>query len=276
MASFHSMMESSPIEVRNFQFGLSADRIPKHWLNGRKAVTRFFDNLSIFFPAGERFFVSSVRTLEKNVTDEKLRCEVAAFVSQEGIHTREHVRYNEMLAAQGLPVAKIEARVKRILSFVAKNAPKRRRLAVTCALEHFTSLLGHLVLEDAEGLAGADPEMAALWRWHAAEENEHKAVAFDVYNAVGGKYPERVLVMVGATVIFWGLVLDHQIQIMRAEGLASSPREWADLVSFLFVRPGPLPKLVPPYLQYFRRDFHPNDIDSSAALRRWKEAARAH
>ena len=35
-------------------------------------------------------------------------------------------------------------------------------------------------------LEGAHPAMVALWKWHAAEENEHKNVAFDVYKAAGG------------------------------------------------------------------------------------------
>ena len=32
----------------------------------------------------------------------------------------------------------------------------------------------------------ADPAMAKLWRWHALEETEHKAVAFDVFQQVSG------------------------------------------------------------------------------------------
>src|SRR4029077_2358080 len=106
---------------------------------------------------------------------------VRAFYQQEGYHSREHVRYNEVVAAQGYPVAEMDARVGRLLRLVRRRAPKRRQLAATCALEHFTALMAHLFLSDARLLDGAHPAMAALWRWHAAEENEHKAVAFDVY-----------------------------------------------------------------------------------------------
>ncbi len=266
-------MQSSPkgapkIQVRDRRFDTSAARVPRHWLGGRKAVTRFMDNLSIFFPAGERFFVASVRAHEKKVEDPELLAAVRAFVGQEGIHTREHLRYNEMLRAQGLPISEMEERVRRLLSRVTKWTPRRRQLAVTCALEHFTALLGHVLLED-DDMADAAPEMAALWQWHAAEENEHKAVAFDLYRAVGGRYRERVLVMLGATVIFWLKVAEHQVRLMSADDTLLDPREWADLASFLFVSPGPLRRLAIPYLHYMRPSFHPNDLDASAALARF-------
>ena len=262
------MMHTPTIQVRDRSFATNADRVPRHWFGGRKAVTRFLDGLSIFFPAGERFFVASVRAHEKRVTEPELLAAMRAFVQQEGIHTREHVHYNEMLRAEGLPIEEMETRVKRLLSFVSRNTPRRRQLAVTCALEHFTALLGHVLLSEGD-LEGADAEMAALWRWHAAEENEHKAVAFDLYRTVGGRYPERVLVMLAATLIFWGKVAEHQVRLMRADGIATDAREWVDLVSFLLVSPGPLRRLAVPYLHYFRPGFHPNDLDAREALSRF-------
>ena len=261
-------MNTPTIEVRDRRFDLRQERVPRHWFGGRKAVTRFMDNLSIFFPAGERFFVASVRAHEKKISDPQLAKDVRAFVGQEGIHTREHIRYNEMLKAQGLPVAEMEERVRVLLSRVTKWTPRRRQLAVTCALEHFTALLGHVLLDDGD-LGEAAPEMAALWSFHAAEENEHKAVAFDLYRAVGGRYRERALVMIGATIIFWLKVLEHQVRLMQAEGILFDAGEWADLAKFLFVTPGPLRRLVVPYLHYFRPGFHPNDLDASAVLERF-------
>ena len=142
---------------------------------------------------------------------------------------------------------------------------------MTCALEHFTSLMAEIVLGDDEVLAGAHPKLAALWRWHAAEENEHKSVAFDVYQAAGGNYVERSLVMLHTTVMFWSLVFAHQITLMKHDGLALSVREWAKLAHFLYVRPGGLRRIVLPYLRYFHPKFHPNDIDSREVVLAWKK-----
>jgi uncharacterized protein len=44
---------------------------------------------------------------------------------------------------------------------------------------------------------------------------------------------------------------------MRADGTLASPREWASLLAFLFVRPGTLRQSIRPYLAYFRPRFHP-------------------
>lgn len=257
-------------EVRNRRFDV-AD-VPRHWHGGRRSVTTFFNNLSVFFPAGERFFLHAVRRFEGKVHGDTLQAAVRAFRAQEGHHTREHVRYNRRLIEQGYPVAEMDARVERLLKLVKQNVPPRWQLAATCALEHLTALLAQMLLGDSRLLDGAHPELAELWRWHAAEESEHKAVAYDVYLAAGGNYPERVAVMVVASIIFWAKVLEHQARLMHEDGDLLSPREWLALVTFLFLEPGGMHRLVIPYLQYFRPGFHPTDIDDSHLVDAWRQA----
>ena len=264
------MDDCETIPVRNLRFAMNDD-VPRAWHGGRRAVTAFFDNLSIFFPPGERFFVAAVNHYKGRIDDEALRAEIAAFCAQEGFHSREHVRYNRMLAAQGYPATAMEARIERILRVVTRVARPRARLAATCALEHFTATLADCILGDAALLAGAHPTMAALWKWHAAEENEHKAVAFDVYARVGGRYVERVGVMLLATLIFWGLVVDHQVRLMRADGTLFSLREWWSLFHFLWIRPGGLARMWRLWVDYFRPGFHPWQLDNRELLARWKE-----
>jgi len=261
-------------QIRNLRFDMSAG-IPRYWHGGRRSVTTFFDNLSVFFPMGERFFVATVHAYDARVTDPTLRAAMRAFCGQEGVHSREHVRYNEMLASRGYPIGEMEKRVQWLLRRASRKLPRRKQLAVTCALEHFTALLGQLVLRDPKVLEGADPTMASLWRWHAAEENEHKAVAYDVFQSVGGTYGERVLVMVNVTAFFWAKVLEHQVRMMKVDGTLWSAAEWRALVRFLFVEPGGMDGVIRHYFDYFRRDFHPNDLDSDGLLEAWKRAYEA-
>jgi predicted metal-dependent hydrolase len=244
--------------------------VPKHWHGGQRAVTTFFDNLSIFFPLGERFFISAVRAHQHKVTEPWLHADLRAFCGQEGIHSREHERYNAMLQAQGYPVDRLEKRVERLLGRARKFLPKRKQLAVTCALEHFTALMAHMLLQDKRVLEGAHPVMASLWKWHAAEENEHKSVAFDVYEAAGGTYGERCRAMAFATVMFWLRVFEHQIVMMKADGTVTSPAEWWSLFRFLFVDPGAMRGVIKLYFQYYRPGFHPQDIDSRFLIDAWK------
>lgn len=257
------------LEVRNLKFRIGPN-VPRHWHGGRKSVTIFFNNLSIFFPEGERFFIKSVKAFAKRVRDPKLLEDAKAFYAQEGVHSREHVRYNEMLAAQGYPVEALERRVTRILTRATKTLPKRFHLAATAALEHFTALMANILLNDPRLLEGAHPAMAALWRWHAAEENEHKAVAYDVYQQVGGNYPERVVVMAVASVIFWALVLEQQYRLMKVDGIEADPKEWAALVRFLFIEPGGMQQMIREYFTYYKPGFHPWDLDNTHLLEAWK------
>jgi predicted metal-dependent hydrolase len=258
---------SSSIEVRNMQFEL--DGVPRYWNGGRRSVTLFSNGLSIFFPPGERFFIAAVKAHADRVTDEKLRGEIKLFCAQEGVHSREHVAYNRMLDQQGYPASAMQKDVERLLRYVSR-LPAIVRLAVTCALEHFTAILAHRLLSYPRDLAEAHPAMGALWRWHAAEETEHKAVAFDVYRAVGGSYLLRACVMMLTTVIFLTYVGLHQVRLMWVDRCLFSPREWMRFLRFMFVDPGAMRGILGPYVSYFRPSFHPWDQDSRHLLDAWK------
>lgn len=247
----------SAIPIRNLHFPFA--RVPRAWHGGRRAITTFFDNLSIFFPAGERFFMNAVRANRAHATDERLRADIRAFCAQEGMHAREHEHYNEMLRAHGYDVESMERQVLRVLKVTGSLLSARQQLGVTAALEHFTALMAKGLLGDPRLLAGADPTMTALWRWHALEEYEHRAVAFDVYLAAGGTYLERTWTMLLASLIFWTMIAAQQVRMMARDRIALSLREWWALFEFLFVNPGGMRKLIRPYFEYFRPDFHPND-----------------
>ncbi|HEY6881791.1 MAG TPA: metal-dependent hydrolase [Polyangiales bacterium] len=258
-----------PIEVRNLRFPL-ADA-PKYWLGGRRAVSLFFDQLSVLFPPGEAFFMNSVRAFEAEVTDPTLLGAMRAFHAQEALHGREHTHYNRRLAALGYPVEALERGARRRLHATERMYGARGRLAVTVALEHLTAMLAHVLLGEASPLQDAHPEMAALWRWHAAEESEHAAVAFDVFQAVGGSYLMRVAILVLVSFGFMSALVEHQLRMMWADRILFSAREWASLARFLLGKRGMIRRALRPYLRFYRRDFHPHDdVEGRALLDAWK------
>src|SRR5262249_48410398 len=152
----------------------------------------------------------------------KLKHDVKGFVGQEAMHSREHRRYNEALAAAGLPVECLEAGGKAHLAFVRKQRSAEEALAATIAPQHFTAIMAGVFLSEDGILKGADPRMAAVWRWHAIEETEHKAVAYDVYHEALGRcrtaYARRVIVMLLTTVDFWLRVFRYQFALVSADG----------------------------------------------------------
>ena len=264
------MTTSPEIVIRDLRFNL--DEVPKHWHGAGKSVSIFYDNLSVFFPVGERFFVTAVKAFRDQVTDPQLASEVQAFCTQEGHHSREHVAYNKMLERHGYPVRAMEARVDRILRTAMQRLPKNRHLLATCALEHFTAMLGALILRYQRLLEGAHPTMAALWKWHAAEEIEHKTVAWDVARAAKLPWALRSFVMLTATIIFWTKVFDHQVRMMWADGILFSPSEWWKLVKYLFLSPGGMLRLIPEWFRYYAPSFHPRQLDTEPLLEGWKSS----
>jgi predicted metal-dependent hydrolase len=249
------------------------------WHPAGRHVTHFFNALSTFFPEGETFFIDSVLHFKDRVHSPRLAAEVKAFTGQEGMHSREHRRYNRALTRAGLPVQELEDHVAQHLGTVRERLSPEEALGVTIALEHFTAIMADALLSDDRVLEGADRRLAAVWRWHAIEETEHKAVAFDVFaEAVGTgarAYFTRAQTMIGATVIFWFLVFRYHLALVRAEGVAGDLHGWWRLFRFLWISPGGMRKIVRPWLGYFRRDFHPWQHDNLGHVERWKAAYAA-
>lgn len=264
--------EALNVVRRDLRFDFS-DLDLRTWHPGGLHVAHFFNALSIFFPEGEKFFIDSVRHYAERVRSPRLEREVKGFIGQEAMHSREHRRYNEALAEAGLPIEALEEAVKQHLALVRKQGSPENELAATIALEHFTAIMADVLLSDDRMLDGADPRMAAVWRWHAIEETEHKAVAYDVYCAAVGTdraaYVRRAIVMLATSVDFWLRVFRYHWVLVRADGAASDLRGWWKLFRFLFVSPGGMRKLVRPWLQYFRRDFHPWQHDNFHYVERW-------
>jgi len=244
---------------RNLKFGLPKDKALT-WNPSGLHVTQFYNTLSIFFPAGERFFIQSVRNYREEITDERLKAQVSAFIGQEGFHTREHVEYNDALAHTGMPIEQLDNLVVLVLDTV-KKLPRPVQLSVTVALEHLTAVLGDTLLRDEDLLKGCDPHFAAIWRWHALEETEHKAVCFDAYEQVVGKgvgaYALRVFAFAMANIIFWSLYVPFYARMLSKSGGLFSLKGWGRLVNFVAGKPGVLRRIAPEWLDFFRPGFHP-------------------
>jgi len=174
------------VQPRDLSFANAAPT-QRWWLAGDPVATAFYNALSGTFPYGERFFMDSVRRY-RGYASPALKEQIAGFLSQEALHTREHVAFNRQITAHGFDVSAMETRTKARLDYARTRQPLQQ-LAATIALEHFTAILAHALLADPRHLAGAPDEAKAMWRWHAIEEIEHKAVAFDTFVAATWTLP---------------------------------------------------------------------------------------
>jgi uncharacterized protein len=255
---------------RDLHFSLPRE-CARHWHVQGPFVTHFANAMSLFFPHGERYFIHTVRHYRDQITQPELKDAVTAFIGQEAMHGREHEAYNRLLAEAGLPSEEIEAHVAQVFALLKKWLPASAQLSATIAQEHFTAIVAELLLTNPRVIAGADRHLRALWRWHALEEIEHKAVAFDVYEKAVGRdakaYALRVSGLVLTTAVFLGLVLYYQQRLLKADKRVKRWQGLDSFLTFLLVSPGFVPRLARPWLSYFRRDFHPWDHDNRHLLK---------
>jgi predicted metal-dependent hydrolase len=260
---------------RRFGRGVAQDH---WWISGDPVATAFYNALSATFPKGEAFFVESVRLFREG-TPLKLAAEIKAFVTQEVMHSREHVQFNKRALEAGYDLSALEARVEWRLS-ITRSRPPIVNLAATMCLEHFTAILAHQLLKNPRHLRGADPESAALWRWHSIEEIEHKGVAYDTWLHAtralprGKRWKIKMKVMLFVTRNFvidrtWGT-----LELLRQDGI-TGPKAWARMFWFAWVRPGMLRKILGAWLAFFLPGFHPWNHDDRGLIATAEQGLKA-
>jgi predicted metal-dependent hydrolase len=246
--------------------------LPRHFaVDEDLIVSHLAATFSSVFPDGEAFFVRSVRRFRDQVNDAELARQVTHFIGQESRHGRQHHLLNQRLAALGYPTLRYERVTRRYLAVRERVFTPRSNLAATAALEHFTATLAQLLLtsEPTRNLFGHEA-VRDLFVWHALEECEHKAVAFDVYRAVGGSERTRVLTM--NILRFSFLIAMTAGIIVSLLGDRDTYRSGLLGRSWRRFRHSPLAdkRLWAHLREYNRPDFHPRSRDTTALVESWR------
>lgn len=248
--------------------------VPKYFAaDGDIMMSHVLAVLSAVFPDGEDYFVRSVGAYVDRITDPVLAADVEGFIGQESMHGLEHRAFNERLAELGYPTRAISRYVQTLTAFRERVQGPMVNLGFTAALEHYTATLAETLLGNPEARAQiGHPAARYLLLWHALEESEHKAVAFDVFRAMGGSERMRIVTMWITHLTFvvetgtWALISlagdgyarRHPVQVARSIWkLRKSP----------FTSSAPVKQL----FSYHRPGFHPKDRDTRALIRQWRE-----
>jgi hypothetical protein len=241
-------------------------QVPRAWHAGSAVATGISNGVNLLFPHGERFFVRSVKYFLDQIDDPELRSQIKGFFGQEGRHAREHDRFNEILRAQGYDIDRFLGQYIKISSWIEAHTPKKLNLAVTAASEHFTAILAEGALSRGV-LDDCHPSMRVLLAWHAAEEIEHKAVAYDVLQQIDPSYGLRVRGLALATVLLGGFWLWATAMLLRQDRvrwpvalrqLRAVPRE--PVIRRVFLRG---------IRQYLRPGFHPSQVPNEGLAAEW-------
>ena len=138
------------------------------------------------------------------------------------------------------------------------------------ALEHLTAILADILLREPDLIDDSDESYQRLWHWHALEETEHKAVAFDVYQTVFGTgikaWALRSVGLVLATTIFFSLFYPFYLINTWKVGQLFNLKGWWLSFKFQWLKPGGLRRVVIPWLDWFKPGFHPWDHDNREFL----------
>ena len=248
--------ESPPIVVRRMDFGF--EDLPRHWFDNDPFLTQLVNGLHFVFPAGERFFIRGVRSFYRDLPAEH-KAAAAAFFGQEAEHQREHLAAFAAIEAQGFRVSDFIEWYERVAyGDIEKRFTPKARLAATVALEHYTAVLGEFALRSPQ-LRTCHPRMRDLLLWHAAEEVEHKSVAFDVLKEVDPSYALRMRGFALGTValfFFWGAGVRHMLAQEPLRDRLPTRRTLELLLSPEFRG------AVARWFDFLKPDFHPNDHDN--------------
>lgn len=209
----------SDIRVRSPKFDFTD--VPRRWLLGSRIASNVANGANLLFPAGERFFIRSVKrytdTLDPNGNAELL-ADVRAFFQQEGRHAAAHERAFDVLRSQGYDIDTF-LRIYEAIAFgaIERVAPPKLSLAATAACEHFTAILAEAGLTDGV-MEHAHPVMRELLLWHAVEEIEHRSVAFDVLAKVDSSYALRMAGLAMASSMLGGFWVIAALYLLAQEG----------------------------------------------------------
>jgi uncharacterized protein len=258
------------IHPRNLMFG-RGQSAARWWNGGNPVATAFYNGLSVTFPQGEAFFIESVRAFRDAVPAHQ-QAQIDAFIKQEAAHSREHTHFNRQVQEAGYDVASIEEDLREKLVSTKDNPPVVN-LATTVALEHFTAIIAHACLTSNRHFKGASADAARLWKWHAIEEIEHKAVAFDTFLTATRRLSSykrwkfRSLVMLRVSNTFLRSRIHNMGQFFDQDGI-NKPMTWLKVWSYLLIYPGLLRQILPAWLAFFRPHFHPWQQDDRELLER--------
>lgn len=247
--------------------------LPKYWNDNSPFKTHFLNALSLTLPECEKFFIETVIDYAKGIEDPRLVCNIKEFVKQESHHRHAHKKYNDWLYYDlGLPVNKLQNKTNFMWDQVRNKIDRRSHLALTICVEHITVVYASVFMNHPEILEKMHPQFEQIWRWHALEELEHKAVAMDVWYSTENNNFYKNLAMLFVLPMYMWYVGKNTIVLLHADNQLWKWSTWKDMIMFLFnQKTGLITKSLIPWMDFFKSDFHPNDQNHLAILEHYQK-----
>jgi predicted metal-dependent hydrolase len=276
---FDCEIDPGPVQIQPRKVHFDFADIPLHWIPGHPVASDMIGILNVVLPAAERWFVATLNEALPLVKDPKLADDIRGFIGQEAIHADVHERaLHEFMEANGFDpspiIEQLDYAFAKVLGPSRSSDPKWRhnrlcdRLWFIAALEHYTAVLGDFALNNSWDDFGAHPTFVDLFRWHGAEEVEHRNVAHDVATYFSDSYLDRVSAMLLASTFM--LVMFQRVAWYLVRTDPEVDFGWLKMqrLRFLDSRHGLLPRYRKLFgsntLDYLRPGFTPEQMGSTA------------
>lgn len=268
----------SQIPVRHMDFQFDAKELDTEFFRNTEFASAIFEALSIFLTFGEDLVIDTARYHRDLLDDPELKQRLTSLIGQEAIHSKMHNAFNDELEKHRFPVPLYRYVADKVFDYGFKQLPNRMQLSLMAGIEHFTAVLAEYMMKHEDVFYDTqDEKQRALWMWHMLEESEHKDIAYDVYQTLSGNYALRMsgFALASLTILVLVPMAGSVIPVIRKPSNVLSVRYWKDVarsVKFLAGREdGVFGSTMHHLLDYRRKDFHPNDHDTSAYLAYYKE-----
>ena len=259
-------ISKSSIQVRRPRFdvelgpgGIWNPRLPElsHTLNA----------FQLALPYLEPYFIDAVKQVLDQIEDPKLLADAHAFCSQEANHAREHRHYCRVLQKRYPRLKEYETAIQQSLLRSRKRDSIQWRLAYTAGYEVITAQVARWLFRCGdEWFQGADPQIAGLMTWHAAEEIEHRHVAFDVMNVVTSSYSLRAAGLVASFAKTYADMSPVITYMLTVDGYGDQPESRARRRK---LRKEILSELAPAAVRYLSRGYNPAHDPEPAQYKEW-------
>jgi hypothetical protein len=262
------MPDNITITPRRVKLGF--DGLPTVFVRDNPVLSALFCSLSAVFPQGERQFIDSVRYYQDSVTDPVMQKQVRAFIGQEAHHGNLHDDFNDKLKSLGWRIDLIENQVSFLNKKVTKNHSPERQLAQTVALEHLTALFADFLMNTPDFLGDdVHPDVKTMLLWHAVEETEHKAVAYDLYQLAVGDDKVRAKEMSYILPFFVGHMMEATVLLLHKNKQLSRRTGWIEAYKAMWGKEGVFTYIRQELKDYYKADFHPWQHDNSSLANNW-------
>jgi uncharacterized protein len=262
----------TPIVVREINFEVEQGAAGV-WNPERPELSHALNAFQLALPYLEPYFIDAVKEASSRITNPNLKADIEAFCAQEANHSRQHRRYCRYLRGRYPELERYEKAIQQSLVQSRREDPLEWRLAYTAGYEAITGQLARWFFRNVRDWPQSEHEpFTALMLWHAAEEIEHRHVAFDVLQAVNPSYGLRARGFLAALKKTNADLQPVATYMLEVDGLAG---RFQSRARRLKQRASLALELLPAAVRYLSPGYHPSVEAVPPGFEAWRSAHSA-